>query len=432
MAGSRKVVVPARYLTVADVVFDNLCHSCGVCGGVCPQGAVDFDGKARPVIGQQCNGCGLCLQVCSGWQGSGVRQAVDDTAEAYLSASTDEHLRLKSSSGGLVTELLRFLLKSGRISAALVTVSDPGNPARPVSVMADSEEQLLESCQSRYALFPWGKTVKQVFTFKKPYAVVGTSCQLASFHNVLRLFPKLGEHLVVTIGICCESNIEPQATDHLLRARKTAPADVERIEYRSGSWPGVMSAFLLNRGEVVLSSRNRLEGAINYLKLCYGRDRCRYCGDVLCEVADITVGDPWGRDGQGRLVHRGSAGYSAALVRSRDVAGWLRDMEKEGLLLLAEKDLEEILGVQQRQAAAGRARAQRLAVSAGTAKHPCPAGLSGGSGGLSITDRCSMFIEDAAHRKPFRSLLMFFFFSPAGDLFTLINSRLKRWRFRWK
>ena len=430
MADSRKVTVPSRYHTVADVVGDRLCHSCGVCGGVCPQGAVEFDDHARPVVGSQCNGCGLCLQACSGWQGCGVRREKDDEAAAYLAASTDRHLRLKSSSGGLVTELLRFLLKSGRISAALVTVSDPDNPARLVSILAETEEQLLASCQSRYALFPWGTTLGQLHAFKKPYAVVGTSCQLSSFHNVLRLFPKLGEHLVVTIGICCESNIEPQATDHLLRARKTAADDVMRIEYRSGSWPGVMSAFLRDGSETVLSSRNRLEGAINYLKLCYGRERCRFCSDVLCQAADLTVGDPWGRDGRGRLVYRDSDGYSSVLVRSRSAAGWLREIAQEGLVLLEEKDVAEVFGLQLRQVAAGRARAKRLGVSAGAEGRNCPADISGGSGGLTATDRCRMFLEDAAHREPLRTLLMSFFFSPAGDLFTLANSRLKRWRSR--
>lgn len=423
------VSLPAGYSTVAEVVRDNLCHSCGVCAGICPQNAVEFGRDARPVVQSHCNECSLCLQVCSGWRGTAERHDGDGTAVAYLAASSDETLRLQSSSGGLVTELLRFLLKSGKITAALVTVADKDNPARPVSILAGSEEQLLNSCQSRYALFPWGKTVKELLSVKEPYGVVGTSCQLASFHYALRLFPRLREYLVVTIGICCESNIEPEATDHLLRIRNVGRDQLDRIEFRSGKWPGVMSAFASDGSEVILSNRNRLEGAINYLKLCYGRQRCRYCGDVLCRIADITVGDPWGRDDDGKLVHRGSDGYSAALVRDKNVADWLHEMKGEKLISLKEKKIEDVLQVQLRQAAAGVKKTGRAAVSAAKKEQPYPMNLAGdpaGRSGFSVTERCSMMVEALAHREPFRSLLMRFFFSPLGDIFTKMNSRVKR------
>ncbi len=426
-----KVSPPEKYVTVTGVVEDNLCHSCGVCGGICPAAAISFDDRALPLVySGSCTLCGLCVQVCSGWQGTAVAEHNESLQRSVLAASTDSGLREKSSSGGLVTELLRFLLSSGQIHSALVTVADPANPARAISVLARTEDDVLRSCQSRYSLFPWGQTLRELLKSNEPYAVVGTSCQLSSFKNALRLFPKLRNNLALMVGICCESNIEPAATDHLLKIRGIKNENLQRIEFRSGKWPGVMSAFLHDGSEVVLSNRNRLEGAINYLKLAYGRDRCNFCGDVLCDLADITVGDPWGRDEEGRLKYRGNAGYSAAIVRSEALQQFLSEMVQDKRIELHEEtEPHTFLGVQERQVRAAQFKVKKQSITARRKGRPITAtaakDLAAGPG-LSLTERCARAVERLAHSEPFKSIILRVMFSGFGDTLTAINSRRKQ------
>ncbi len=417
------------YATVSGVVSDDLCHSCGVCGGICPKDAIDFDERARPLVDLElCNGCGLCVKVCSGWQGQapGLAETIEGE-NTYLTASANDDLRLKSASGGLVTELLSYLLDEGFITRALVTIADPHNPARPISILAKTSRELADSASSRYCLFPWGLPLNELLKNSEPFAVVGTSCQLSSFEYAARQIPRLRKNNFIKIGICCESNIEPRATDHLLKNRQLKIDTIKRLDYRSGPWPGVMAAFKEDEREIILSNRNRLEGAINYLKLCYGRDRCRFCSDVLCESSDIVVGDPWGRGDDGRLTYRNCKGLSAALVRSTKVTQLLHRMYEKGRISLEED--ESCLDVQKTQAIRGR---ERVKLEIGTANKigaPFP-----GKGGLApasypvyrIFNELTKKLKRVVRVEPFRSLFLKLMLSSVGDRLALLNNNRKR------
>ena len=39
------------------------CIGCGCCGEVCPQGALELEGKAV-VFEQYCTACGACIEMC--------------------------------------------------------------------------------------------------------------------------------------------------------------------------------------------------------------------------------------------------------------------------------------------------------------------------------------------------------------------------------
>ena len=428
---AQRIELPPGYTTVAEVVRDELCHSCGVCGGICPKGAIGFDDRAYPAIEpDSCNGCGLCLQVCSGWRGTFFRPDVPDATPTSLAHTLDEQLRQTSSSGGLVTELLRFMLSTGAINKALVTIADPDNPLRPMSVLAETEAELLRSSQSRYCLFPWGKVVARLLRNSEPYAVVGTSCQLSSFNYAMAVFPRLREHLVLQIGICCESNVEPAATDHLIRIRKISSGDVQRLAYRHGQWPGVMAAFLRDGRMTVLSNRNKLEGAINYLKLAYGRGRCHLCCDVLCRLADLTVGDPWCRNDSGELTWRGSWGYSAVMVHQEVAGKWLTALQRDGRIWLEDQPAASLLKTQLDQESRCRKRVARTGLA------PSGKAISlVNSGGADKTQqkptgvkRMALLLRAAVRHEPVRSIFMRLMLSPLGDVLTAMNVGRKRRR----
>lgn len=420
---------PPGYLTVAEVVRDELCHSCGVCGGICPKGAIEFDDRARPLIDvNSCNGCGLCLQVCSGWRGTFFRPDAVPATSAYLTHSLDQQLRQQSSSGGLVTELLRSMLADGAIKKALVTIADPENPIRPKTILAATEAELLLSSQSRYCLFPWGKALAGLLRNTEPYAVVGTSCQLSSFNYALQLFPRLRDQLVLQIGICCESNVEPAATDHLLRIRKIPRSEVARLEYRHGRWPGVMAAFLGDGSMTLLSNRNRLEGAINYLKLAYGRSRCRQCCDVLCRSADLTVGDPWCRNDQGDFSWRGSDGYSAVMVHQAGAMQWLADLHRAGRILLEEQPADTLLNSQLSQEAHCLRRAGGLGETSPVGAYPD--GAAQPRPRMSLVKKMIRLGRDAIQHEPWRSMFMALMLSPLGDALTSLNVWRKQYHHR--
>ena len=79
------------------------------------------------------NGCGLCEKVCPSPL---VNQKImvnglGNFIRCYISYSTDENIRWKVSSSGLVTTILPSLLKEDRISGAVIVKDDSRDPLGP-------------------------------------------------------------------------------------------------------------------------------------------------------------------------------------------------------------------------------------------------------------------------------------------------------------
>ncbi len=147
---------------VSSVVQDNLCVGCGSCVAGCPAGVLEMRVNCAgtryiPEIVGRCNNCGRCLSVCPGsnidfdngafeeMEGSKYDDRLGNYQELLFSYSCDEKLRFACASGGTVTALLLWLLKTGRIDAALVTTMRTDGSLEPQCVVAETSEQLIEA-----------------------------------------------------------------------------------------------------------------------------------------------------------------------------------------------------------------------------------------------------------------------------------------------
>ncbi len=388
--------------TISDVVSSGRCHRCGVCAGVCPQEAIAFDERALPVVLESCNECGLCLKVCSGHEYS-----IPENSEfglygrCYLSASSDSDVRCRGASGGVVTEILRYVLKTGRVKRVVVTSASRNDPAMPSAFFVSSEKEIIDSAQSKYCLFPWGMVLRDVIKSGDTFAVVGLACQIQSLRKAMAVLPELRRNAVLLVGLFCESNIEPGGIRHLLKIRGAAGDQLERIYYRHGTWPGVMMARLKDGKEIVLSSRRGETGAVNYLKMTYGQRRCRSCHDVICASADISVGDPWVRSDVGRYTYEGSDGFSAVSVRSKRGLEIFDKMADDGVITREEWVPEKLLGVQ-------------IAQMKRNGKQSC----------------FEKIIYTLGHMPLFRGIFLRLMFSSIGDKLTSLNALRKRRKWR--
>ena len=117
--------------------FSKYCTQCGTCSGMCPTESIkmtvnEANGLYTPqLIGDSCIHCGICLRVCPS-RSSGFGVALPETESSkgtllgdfvrcYMSNASDEAIRYKASSGGLITSLLIFALDHGLIDGVLVT-----------------------------------------------------------------------------------------------------------------------------------------------------------------------------------------------------------------------------------------------------------------------------------------------------------------------
>ena len=322
----------ANRTVLRDVVSQKLCVRCGACKSLCPQNAIEFDENNYPRLakaGGPCIRCAVCSSVCPGkdvpiprlyrevhhaeYDHENILGVVD---YACLSSSAHEEVRQLGSSGGTVTQLLLTLMRKGIIRKALLAGNSPSEPWKGRSFIAQTEAEVLASAQSKYTIIPQLECLDELLDSGDPFALVGLPCHLHAFRKLQSLRPEIAANAKLVVGLFCHMNVEMKGTLRLLERAGVTPLDVERIEYRSGPWPGQAVAHLRN-GEVrpLHGPKDAFtDGTVKYLKLLYYPQRCLLCMDYSSELADISVGDPWLRDRNGDYTH--PEGHSLTLVRT--------------------------------------------------------------------------------------------------------------------
>jgi len=293
---------------VSTVRLSGLCVGCGLCAGICPKEAIQMivskEGVYQPELkDEECNKCGLCIRTCPGWHVDYNRlnmfcfkKAPSDPVlgnylSCYIGHSTNEELRWKASSGGIVTTLLAFALREGIIDGAIVAVMDRCNIFRPKVMLARTEEEILFSMGSKYCPVPVGTAIKEILKHKGRFAAVGLPCHLHGIRKAEMLNEALYEKVVLHVGLFCSHTINFKGTECLLEKIRINRDEVDCISYRGRGWPGEMSVCLKNGKEKAIPYKQ-------FWDCLFGLPfftpwRCILCVDATSELSDISVGDPW-------------------------------------------------------------------------------------------------------------------------------------------
>ena len=287
---------------ISDV--GDLCTGCGTCAAVCPLESVvmriDPDrGVYETLVEGGCDECGLCLKVCPGIgvdftdlnMGVFGREPEDilmgNYEECYIAHSRDEN-RYNASSGGMISQMLIYLLEEGLIDGALVTRMNPERPLEPEPFIARTPEEVVESRGSKYCPVPANVALREILERPGRYAVVGLPCHIHGVRKAERINRKLRERIVYHMGIVCNHTPSFKATLFLLEMLGVDPDDVKSIRYRGEGWPGSLRVET-GSGEILLLPEYWGSG----FGQLFMPERCRLCVDHMAELSDISFADPW-------------------------------------------------------------------------------------------------------------------------------------------
>jgi len=341
---------------IETIVKEGLCLRCGACVGICPKDAINLDDEYYPYFPDYeiCNDCGLCLEVCPGIEVNFPEIAKQTFGEIdykyyangfftnlYIGKTTNEEILKKASSGGVVTQILDFLLNENIIQGAIVTISDQEKPWKAKPILAKTSEEILESAQSKYSVSPVNSILKEIENFNGKIAYVGLPCHIHGLKKAISLNRKLKEKVYLIIGLLCNVNIEEIATRDLVWASGTKENDVKKIEYRRGDWPGKISVILKNGVPKELHHLTIKDGAYVFLGRLYPCHRCLYCIDTSSEFADISVGDPWIKDEKGN--HKYCGGWSLVVERTDKGKKILSQIKNKNEFILNQIPSKELL-----------------------------------------------------------------------------------------
>ena len=291
------------------VLINDLCAGCGLCGAVCPKDLIDFEGH-EPVLRtapEACGDCILCHDVCPGAdpatpaaeshifgrQRTFSERWIGIHRKVHHGYSTDPVLFERSASGGGITGTLMAARDRLQLGAVLAVGRSTTRPAYAEGVICRTDEEILETCQSSYQLFPYLRKLRRLLQAPEAerIAVAGLACHVQAIRKLQMLDCEIGERARERIGFiveaACSSNTLPSGTDAMLREEVGVTLnDTKRLRYREGSYPGEIRGQTADGRDFAFPFWK----AVRHLKASKTH-RCLSCGDWFSGLADVAVCD---------------------------------------------------------------------------------------------------------------------------------------------
>lgn len=290
----------SRSGTVDRVLRGQLCTGCGLCAAVSDAAIViepSERGYNRPVqlepisieaeraIAASCPG-----SVVAPWPDvPNVHPYWGPWQSVSTGYATDDALRFRASSGGVVSALAIHALQSGLADRVVHVLPDPQRPTRNVVTCSTTAAEVTEGAGSRYAASSPLAAMDQVLSDGGNVAFVGKPCDISALRRLALVDPRVDRHVATMLSFFCAGVPSERGADRILSAMGMEPAEVVEFRYRGFGWPGLASARTRDGG---LSQMNYEESWGGHLSKEV-QFRCKICPDAVGGVADLAMADAW-------------------------------------------------------------------------------------------------------------------------------------------
>ena len=349
---------------LAGVVASDRCCGCGACAGVAACGRLEMrltpEGLWQPAV-SECTNCGVCERVCPGIESPVPEMAapLGEHLGTFVGYSADERERLRGSSGGLATRVLKALLESGQVEAVVaVRASEDGERLFEAAVLRTSEE-IQAAAGSKYYPVEFSRPLQELRASGERFALVGVPCVITALRHGRRRLPWLQRQCVALIGLACGHLVSTHYTAFLAELSGVPADGLSGAEYRRK--PGPRSAV-----DYVFAARGADGTEGRELPFVTGRapvtlwtariftpGACFRCADLFAVDADLTLMDAWLPE---YMADR--AGTSLAVARSEVMRNLLETERTAGRL-----HLEPIAPEQVVRSQAGALASRRVAAT---------------------------------------------------------------------
>lgn len=314
-------------------------------------------GVPEPVLNPElCKVCNQCLTVCPmndqnedvgvlGQalfpEGDGVTgdPVLGNYQALYAGYSTIRGNRENGAGGGITTWFLETLLRQDVVDKVVCVV--PGNdPDRLFEFAAlDSPEGVRNASRSAYYPVEISRIVAEMNNTDARFVVVGLPCVIKGLRLVTKVFPRVRERLVMTVGLVCGQARSRYFAEFLCAKCGVAPSAVERVKFRVKDTERHQLDHRFEcygkRGEKAFQAEIYQTDGMGWLwgHDCFKIDGCNFCDDITAEAADISFADAVDEP-----YCYGNGGSNFVIVRSRVAQDVLESGARAGELFLASVD----------------------------------------------------------------------------------------------
>jgi coenzyme F420 hydrogenase subunit beta len=293
--------------SVSFTTSNQLCTGCGICEDICPKGAIKFsvvNAINIPIIDdEKCindKGCSRCFQVCSG-VGIDIRKQYSDLdsdvknnfdyyignyVNCYAGHSTNYDIRYHSASGGMITQLLLYLLEKRLINGAVVTKFKVNAPTQPETIIATSKEEIISGKSSKYCPVSLNGISSKIKKLEGKFVIVGLPCHIQGFRKYEQKDHTFKEKIFGYFSIFCSSTRTFNGTEYHFSRYGIQISEIKEFAYRDDGCLGFMKV-LTETHELKIPFREYYHKLRSFFK----PKRCLYCIDHFGDLADLNFGD---------------------------------------------------------------------------------------------------------------------------------------------
>ena len=278
---------------VGEIVENDLCCSCHACTSICPVSAINkiyCKGIYIPQVDNDlCIKCGKCLKVCPSYQVDIVSTYkildLQDIVckQTYIAYTLQEEIRELSTSGGIITAMVRYLIQN-QIYKKAYLLEYENFDGQAVLKSYSNYNDVIKTVKSKYVPASVENVVNDIKLKKISNSIiVGTPCQIFAIKKAMRLYD-INEDFVLFIGLFCDKILNY----NIYRYYENKFGKFSIFHFRdkkAGQWPG-NTLIQQNGVETIIDKTIRMR-----LKAYFQLNRCRYCIDKLNQLSDISVGD---------------------------------------------------------------------------------------------------------------------------------------------
>ena len=314
-------------------VCTEFCTGCGLChslsdvqfesdekGFLCPK----LSDKETALLEKVCPAAGNALNNFSDGSIWGT------VKHAYLGNASDEDIRFKASSGGVITALCLYLIDKGVVDGVIQTRKRLDDPRLTETIVSTTNEEVLTCCGSRYTTSNPLMRIKQQVEDGKTYAFVGKPCDVSSLRMYQRSSSEEWVHQIkYMLTFYCAGQPSINANNKLLSELGcTDLKECADLRYRGYGWPG----------RAMVKLKDGTENTMDYERLwmkILGRDTrriCRFCTDGTGEYSDISCGDAWYLDSTNHPDFTERPGRNIIFARTNEGASLMEAAIRDGYI----------------------------------------------------------------------------------------------------
>lgn len=324
---------------VKSAVENNLCSGCGLCVKKSDEMQLNDAGFLRPVIFDT----NITKDSCPAFNVN--HHNIEEYHEKWggmislkQGYSSDENIRKKGSSGGVLTGLLTSLVENKKVDYIIQVGQDTKRIIRNKTIVTNNIEEIINNAGSKYSPSSPLNVIQELLNDNNTYAVVGKPCDIAALRSFIEINSQYKNKFKYLLSFMCAGVPSHDATLNILKKFKLTEDDISEFRYRGDGWPG-LTAITTKDGEKHTLTYNESWGTILNRNL---QSRCKICADGIGEAADIVCADAWHSSENGYPSFEEADGRSLIIARTKNGKSLLDESEKNDVIRTTAFNINEL------------------------------------------------------------------------------------------